>query len=162
MDKNAIKKFAIWARRDLIERVALKAAIYGVTAEDPGDPNADYAGERLFTNREKELRKKLIQAVKDKGFDRVVENAAYAWFNRFTALRFMEVNGYLDVRVFTNADGKFKPQILDEAFRLDLDGLDPDELDRLSAPDKREDLYQYLLLRQCDDLLHCCLIYFTI
>ncbi len=151
-NKNAIEKFAKWARRDLIERVALKAAIYGVTAENPGDPNADYAGERLFTNREKELRKKLIQAVKDKGFDRVVENAAYAWFNRFTALRFMEVNGYLDVRVFTNAEGKFKPQILDETFRLDLDGLDPDELDRLSAPDKREELYQYLLLRQCDDL----------
>ncbi len=39
MDKNAIKKYAVWARRELIERVSQRAMIYGITTKDTGDPN---------------------------------------------------------------------------------------------------------------------------
>ena len=55
-----------------------------------------------------------------------MEEAAYTWFNRFIALRFMEVNGYLPskIRVFTDSEGNFKPEILKEAMTVDLDGID--------------------------------------
>ena len=54
MDKNAIKKYAVWARRELIERVSQRAMIYGITAKDAGDPNAESINGRLDqgTNQE--------------------------------------------------------------------------------------------------------------
>ena len=57
MDKNAIKKLAIWARRELIERVSQRAAIYGITAEDHGDPEAESINGRLLSSNEKNQRK---------------------------------------------------------------------------------------------------------
>lgn len=154
MDKNAIKKFAIWARNELIERVSQRAFIYGVTAQDTGDPNAVSANGRPLNNTEMKQRKALIQKVKKQGYGQVMEEVAYTWFNRFAALRFMEVNGYLPshVRVFTNDAGEFKPQILAEAIHLELEGLDRNKVYELEEANKREDLYKYLLIVQCNAL----------
>ena len=126
MDKNAIKKYAVWARRELIERVSQRAMIYGITAKDAGDPNAESVNGHLLSQAEKRQRQALIRNIKTKGYEQVMEEVAYTWFNRFAALRFMEVNGYLPshIRVFTNDAGEFKPQILAEAIHLELDGLD--------------------------------------
>ena len=126
MNKNAIKKYAIWARRELIERVSQRAMIYGITPKDVGNPDADSVNGHLLSQTEKKQRQALIRIIGEKGFTQVMEEVAYTWFNRFAALRFMEVNGYLPshVRVFTNDAGEFKPQILAEAIHLELDGLD--------------------------------------
>ena len=154
MDKNAIKKFAIWARRELIERVSQRAAIFGITAEDHGEPEAESINGRLLSSSEKHQRKILISNIKEKGFEQVIEEVAYTWFNRFAALRFMEVNGYLPshVRVFTNDAGEFKPQILSEAIHLELDGLNMDKVYELENANKTEELFKYLLVVQCNAL----------
>ena len=130
MDKNAIKKYAVWARRELISRVSQKALQYGVSEKDFGDINADSVNGIVLSPKEKTQRASLIAKIKKDGYQQAMEEAAYTWFNRFTALRYMEVNGYLPshVRVFTNDQNEFKPQIIDEAINLELDGLDLDKV----------------------------------
>ena len=83
-----------------------------------------------------------------------MEEVAYTWFNRVSALRFMEVNGYLPshVRVFTDEENNFKPQIITEAIHLDLDGLDMEKVYELKDAEKTEELYKYLLIVQCNAL----------
>ncbi|MCR5783582.1 MAG: BREX-1 system adenine-specific DNA-methyltransferase PglX [Clostridia bacterium] len=154
MDKNAIKKYAVWARRELIERVSKRAQIYGISEENIIDPAADSVGVYVLSRTEKRQRQALIAKIRDEGWQQVMEEAAYTWFNRFAALRFMEVNGYLPshVRVFTNDAGEFKPQILAEAIRLELDGLDRNRVYELESANEREELYKYLIITQCNAL----------
>lgn len=154
MDKNAIKKYAVWARRELIERVSQRALVYGITAKDAGDPNAESVNGHLLSQAEKRQRQALIRYIKEKGYEQVMEEVAYTWFNRFAALRFMEVNGYLPshIRVFTNDAGEFKPQILAEAIHLELDGLDMKKVYELESANKSEELFKYLLIVQCNAL----------
>ena len=154
MDKNAIKKYAVWARRELIERVSQRAMIYGITEKDIGDPKEDSVNGHLLSQAEKRQRQALIRNIKTKGYEQVMEEVAYTWFNRFAALRFMEVNGYLPshIRVFTNDAGEFKPQILAEAIHLELDGLDMNKVYELESANKSEDLFKYLLIVQCNAL----------
>ena len=154
MDKNAIKKFAVWARTELIARVSLKGVEYGITEDNMVDANADSVGGKVLTANEKAQRKALIAEINDKGYKQVMEEVAYTWFNRFSALRFMEVNGYLPshVRVFTDEENNFKPQIITEAIHLDLDGLDMEKVYELKDAEKTEELYKYLLIVQCNAL----------
>ncbi len=79
---------------------------------------------------------------------------AYTWFNRFAALRFMEVNGYLPshIRVFTDDEGHFRPQILAEAIHLELDGLNMEKVYQLKDANQEEELFKYLLIVQCNAL----------
>lgn len=154
MDKNAIKKFAVWARTELIARVSLKGVEYGITEDNIEDANADSIGGKVLTADEKKQRQALIAEINDKGYKQVMEEVAYIWFNRFSALRFMEVNGYLPshVRVFTDEENNFKPQIITEAIHLDLDGLDMEKVYELKDAEKSEELYKYLLIVQCNAL----------
>lgn len=154
MDKNAIKKFAVWARTELLPRVSLKAVEYGITEDNIEDANADSVGGKVLTADEKKQRQALIAEINDKGYKQVMEEVAYTWFNRFSALRFMEVNGYLPshVRVFTDEENNFKPQIITEAIHLDLDGLDMEKVYELKDAEKTEELYKYLLIVQCNAL----------
>ena len=154
MDKNAIKKFAVWARTELIARVSLKGVEYGITEDKIEDANADSVGGKVLTADEKKQRQALIAEINDKGYKQVMEEVAYTWFNRFSALRFMEVNGYLPshVRVFTDEENNFKPQIITEAIHLDLDGLDMERVYELKDAEKTEELYKYLLIVQCNAL----------
>ena len=154
MDKNAIKKFAVWARTELIARVSLKGVEYGITEDNIEDANADSVGGKVLTADEKKQRQALIAEINDKGYKQVMEEVAYTWFNRFSALRFMEVNGYLPshVRVFTDEENNFKPQIITEAIHLDLDGLDMEKVYALKEAEKTEELYKYLLIVQCNAL----------
>ena len=154
MDKNAIKKYAVWARRELIERVSQRALVYGITGSDAGDPNSESVNGHLLSQAEKGQRQALIRSIKAKGYEQTIEEVAYTWFNRFAALRFMEVNGYLPshIRVFTNDAGEFKPQILAEAIHLELDGLDMNKVYELESANKSEELFKYLLIVQCNAL----------
>lgn len=156
MDKNAIKKYAVWARNELIARVTQKAEQYEITEKKITPADVDSIGGRLLTDAEKKQRKALIEKIQADGFEQVMEEVAYTWFNRFTALRFMEVNNYLPshTRVFTNASGEFKPQILADAIQLDLEGLNMDKVIELKDANKTEELYKYLLITQCNALSH--------
>jgi len=154
MDKNALKKYAVWARRELMLRVSQRAVFYGVTESDYGDASADSVNGRVLSPLEKNQRQALIEQIQKKGYQEVIEEVAYTWFNRFLALRFMEVNGYLPthVRIFTHENNQFKPQILAEAIHLDLDGLDIEQVYAYKEANQTEELFKYLLILQCNAL----------
>ena len=154
MDKNAIKKYAVWARRELIEKVSQKALQYGIEDGKELDPKLDSINGVLLTDDEKKQRQALIRKISENGYTQVMEEVAYTWFNRFIALRFMEVNGYLPshVRVFTDEEGEFKPQIMSEALHLELKGIDMEKVYELKNDNRDDDLFKYLLVTQCNDL----------
>lgn len=162
MDKTAIRNFAVKARRKLIEDITHKAYEIGITKDKILDIETFDGGFRVkgrengktFKKYELKQRNKLIQNIKYKGFEQVIEEVAYTWFNRFIALRFMEVNNYLPtgVRVLSSIEeGKTEPDIIQEALNIDLD-LDPEIVYRLQDSNDTEDLYRYLLVKQCNQL----------
>ena len=154
MDKIAIKKYAVWARTELISRIGQRAQRYGISAEKMADPDDDSINGRLLTPIEKRQRCALISQIKAKGYEQVMEEAAYTWFNRFCALRYMELNGYLPtkVRVFTDENNTFRPEILSEAIHLELEGLDREKVYALKEANESDRLYKYLLITQCNAL----------
>ena len=154
MNKNAIQKFAIWARNELIAQVSQRAYQYGIDESGFGDASADTLNGRLLTAEEKSQRQELIKQIKEKGYKQVMEEVAYTWFNRFIALRFMEVNNYLPshIRVFSDASGAFKPEILNDVLHLDLPGMDSGKVAEYIESNDTEALYRYLLLTQCNAL----------
>lgn len=155
MNKTAIKNYAIWARVQLIEAVKQKAYEYGITAESlTANSQPLTANSYPLTAKQSEQRSALLSRVRANGFDQVMEEAAYTWFNRFIALRFMEVNGYLPskVRVFTDETGAFKPEILKSAMTVEIEGLDRNRVLELLDKQDNEALYKYLLITQCNAL----------
>ena len=154
MNKNAIQKFAIWARKELIAQVSQRAYQYGIDESGFGDASADTLNGRLLTAEEKSQRQELIGRIREKGYKQVMEEVAYTWFNRFIALRFMEVNNYLPshIRVFSDASGAFKPEILNDVLHLDLPGLSSGKVAEYIESNDTEGLYRYLLLTQCNAL----------
>ena len=136
----------------LLECVKARAAWYEITEQ--ADPNATYVHGEPLSESDISQRTALIAKVKKDGFDQAMEEAAYTWFNRFCALRFMEVNGYLPshIRVFTDENNAFKPQILAEAIHLEglLEDIDIDKVFTLKEANKTNELYKYLLITQCN------------
>lgn len=154
MNKNAISKFAVWARRELISRVRQKAEQYGITESGFGNPDTAPVSGRIYTPTEKSQRAALIERISQHGFNTVVEEVAYTWFNRFIALRFMEVNGFLPsyVRVFSDEQNNFRPEILRQAASIELEGLDKQKVFALKSAGNDEELFKYLLIAQCNAL----------
>ena len=156
MDKTAIKNFAVWARKKLIEDIKQKAYEIGITEKEIKEPEVSTSdtmiiGDRSLNKIEIAQRKSLVSRIKEKGFSNVIEEVAYTWFNRFIALRFMEVNDYLPtgVRVLSSIEpGKKEPDIIKEALNIDLD-LDKELVYRLQDNNDTETLYRYLLVKQC-------------
>lgn len=156
MNKNAIKSYAVWARTELMKQVSQKAYEYGVTENSLPELNIDTINDRLLSSDEKSQLNELVREVRKNGFEHVIEEVAYTWFNRFIALRYMEVNNYLPrdlrVRVFTNENNEFKPEILSEALHLDMNGLDTQKVFDYIEQNKQEELYKYLLLTLCNEM----------
>ena len=154
MNKTAIKNYAIWARVQLIESAKQRAYEYEITENGENNPNLETIGGRLLSKTEKEQRQQLINQIRQKGYIQVMEEAAYTWFNRFIALRFMEVNGYLPskVRVFTDENNAFKPEILKEAMSIELEGLNRSLVLEMLDKQDNEALFKYLLIIQCNAL----------
>lgn len=156
MNKNAIKSYAVWARTELMKQVSQKAYEYGVTENSLPELNTDTINDRLLSSDEKSQLNELVREVRKNGFEHVIEEVAYTWFNRFIALRYMEVNNYLPrdlrVRVFTNENNEFKPEILSEALHLEMNGLDTQRVFDYIEQNKQEELYKYLLLTLCNEM----------
>lgn len=154
MNKSAIQKFAMWARTTLMEQVAQRAYQYGITQDGYGEENAITVNGMALSPQEQSQRRELVREIQAKGYEQVVEEVAYTWFNRFIALRYMEVNNYLPshIRVFSNSQGAFDPEILKEALHIDLPGLDQSKVAEYIEKTDNEALYRYLLLTQCNAL----------
>jgi len=159
MDKTAIKNFAVWARKKLIEDIKQKAYEIGITEKEIKEPQVSTSdtmiiGDRTLNKAEMEQRKSLVSRIKEKGFNNVIEEVAYTWFNRFIALRFMEVNEYLPtgVRVLSSIEpGKKEPDIIKEALNINLN-IDIELVYTLQDNNDTENLYRYLLVKQCNAL----------
>lgn len=154
MNKTAIKNFAVEARVQLIEAVKQRAYEYEITEDGENRADLESIGGHVLSAQVKEQRRELISQIQHKGYTQVMEEAAYTWFNRFIALRFMEVNSCLPskVRVFTDENGAFKPEVLKQAMSVELDGLDKNKVLQLLDAQANEELYKYLLITQCSEL----------
>jgi len=160
MNTANIKKYAPKARNNFIAAVTKQAARYGVTAKgtEPMEQRGDVAliGEQAFPKIIIQARKALERMVEQMGFAQAMEQAAYSWFNRLCAIRYMEVYDYLDHgrRVLSTAEGEpGTPQILDDCLEISLPGLDPQKVADLKLDgNKDEELYRELLLAQCHAL----------
>jgi type II restriction/modification system DNA methylase subunit YeeA len=159
MNKTAIKNYAVWARKKLIEDIKQRAYEIGITEERIKEPEVIASdtmilGDISLNKVEMEQRKNLVSRMKEKGFNNVIEEVAYTWFNRILALRFMEVNGYLPtgVRVLSSTEpGRKEPDIIKESLNVDLD-LDRDLVYKLQDENDTEALYRYLLVKHCNAL----------
>lgn len=158
MNKSNLKAYAPQARRDFIAAVTARANLLGVSANAiaPSDLNGDIA---IIEGREWPAkvawqREKLIARIKKDGFEQTVENIAYTWFNRFAALRFMELHDYFDHgwRVLSNREGGL-PEILNHASDVTLSGLNAAKARAMQlAGNQDNELYKMLLVAQCNEL----------
>jgi hypothetical protein len=159
MNKNLIKSYAPQARRDFIQAVTDRAGKLGLTNDhiEPVQIQGDVAtiGGQAFPRKVGELRQELERRIKRKGFDQFIEAMAYTWFNRFVALRYMEIHDYLGHgwRVLSNRSGPDIPEILENATEIELQGLNKEEVVQLKlAGDRDNELYRMLLIAQCNAL----------
>ena len=154
MNKTVIKNFAVDAHKLLVEQIKVKAYQYSVTDNSCPELNTESINGKLLSDVEKSQLNALIKTVNIHGYNHVIEEVAYTWFNRFIALRYMEVNNNLPqrVRVFTNESNEFKPEILAEAIHLDLEGLDKQKVFDFIDTNNQDALYKYLLLAICNDM----------
>lgn len=169
MNKNAIKKFAIDARNKLIASVTDKAGMLGITPDNCSEAitkGADFevyktaAGTEVTLNKKQcEQRRKLVDQIHARGFEAVVEEVAYTWFNRICAVRFMEVNDYMypvRVRVLSSEkEGKNEPDVVTMAPDIDWNFTDKEREEIIDAKmnNRLDDLFRMLFIKQCN-LLH--------
>jgi hypothetical protein len=164
MDKNKIKSFAIWARRSLIKSVSEKAYSIGIYEDKILESTAVQGGfklegkEEIFTLSKKD-RDALVKQVNEKGFEQVMEEVAYTWFNRFMGLRYMEVNDYLPtgVRILSSeVEEKKEPDVLTKVSEIiDELNLNANEIYNLLDTGNtldREKAYRIILVKQCNEL----------
>lgn len=164
MNTAKLKSYAPKARLDFIAAMQKQAANLGITAKhiEPLEVTGDIAliGGRTFPAQIKAARERLVTAVEQQGFAQTMEQAAYSWFNRLCAIRFMELKGYFDHgrRVLSSIHaGTHTPQILEECLDInlesDLPSLDKQRVIELKLDGTQdEQLYRELLLAQCHAL----------
>ena len=159
MHRNTLEAYAQKARRDFIAAVTDRAAFYGLTAKsiEPVVEEGDVTliGAHAFPRNVAEPRKLLEEQIRRDGFEQVMEAMAYTWFNRFAAIRYMELHDYLDhgYRVLSHPEGQNQPEILEHAADVDLPSLDREKAVELKLDgSKDEELYRLLLRAQCNAL----------
>lgn len=157
MKDSAIKSYCVWARRELMSEVERRCAIYDISESPTNPADADAVNGLVLTGAEKEQRRELLGTVREEGYGQIVERAAYTWFNRIMAIRFMEVNDLLPsrTRMLSTNDGSFKPQVLTEALSVDIEGLDRARTAGLVQGGDDEATFRCLFLAQCAELADC-------
>jgi len=159
MNTSRIKSYAPQARREFVQSVTSKANILGLSERNihPAEVKGDVAiiNGRPYPKKIEDLRQRIIQRINREGFQNVMESVAYTWFNRFMALRYMELHDYLDhgYRVLSNTSGSDTPEMLERAGDIDLPGLNKEKAIELRlAGNKDNELYQMLIVAQCNAL----------
>ncbi|BEO98626.1 BREX-1 system adenine-specific DNA-methyltransferase PglX [Fusobacterium nucleatum] len=160
MNKSSLKIFAIEARKELMEKMRTRLEILGITKN--GIEKAKVIGKEVEvkgTLYPKESYDSLIRKYKQVGYEELIEESAYTWFNRLTALAFMEANGYIDEKMIFNNGVKNEPAIIDNYYEFEFfKNLDNDlqkELHNLrdeNTPNSIEKLYSILMEEKCEDL----------
>ena len=160
MNKSSLKIFAIEARKELMEKMRTRLEILGITKN--GIEKAKVIGKEVEikgTLYQKESYDSLIRKYKQVGYEELIEESAYTWFNRLTALAFMEADVYIDEKIIFNNGVKNEPAIIDNYYEFEFfKNLDSDlqkELHNLrdeNTPNSIEKLYSILMEEKCEDL----------
>lgn len=166
MDKSAIRKFSIEARKILMKSAVTEAGFYGVTrkgCKNPIQKGNDFEVYETLAGTENRIygveikkRANLVKAVETLGFEQVIEETAYTWFNRIIAIRFMEVNGYLPTRVcvLSSETGSNTPDIVTQSLDVDLN-MTSKELEKIQKAkdgNRYDDAFRMLFVKQCNEL----------
>ncbi|WP_147564559.1 BREX-1 system adenine-specific DNA-methyltransferase PglX [Clostridium tyrobutyricum] len=167
MNKTAIKNFAVEARNMLRDSAISQAGLYGITEDGCAEPVQTGNGfevyktiagtdNRIFGDTIKK-RSNLVKAIDQKGFDNVIEEAAYTWFNRLIAIRFMEVNDYLPTRVrvlSSETSDKKEPDIVTQSLDVDLNMSEEEltEVQKAKDENRYDDAFAMLFIKQCNEL----------
>ena len=160
MNDTAIRNYCIWARNELIAGVEARMRLYGV-AEGAEPAGAAAVGGRALSPEETGWRDALLRAAAEEGFEHLRDRAAYTWFNRIAAVRYMEVHDFLPshVSMFTRPadDGGWElgSQAVDEALDVEIEGADPVRVAELKQAGEDGPLFRYLFLAQCAELSGC-------
>lgn len=156
MRTQAIEKFSIWARAELMRGVDQRAYDLALKPDAGNQLPADAAAVsgRVLSNLERTQRTELAGRIDRKGYGRFVEEAAYTWFNRLVAIRYMELHDYLPcrMRVLSGSDGSFEPQVLKESLTVQIEGLDRSRVLELVDAADDEALFHEILIAQCNEL----------
>jgi type II restriction/modification system DNA methylase subunit YeeA len=167
MNKSAIKTFAIESRKKLISEITHIAGLLGITNKGIAEPAHKSEGIEMYDIGAKDpyningeqikQRASLASKVRANGFDNVIEEVAYTWFNRIIAIRFMEVNDYLPTRVrvlSSETEGKVEPDIVTLAPEVDLEftAKEKEEILQLKHDNKLDEVFRILFIKQCNAL----------
>lgn len=166
MDKSEIKIFSIEARKILMRSAETEAGFYGVTrkgSKNPIQKGNDFEVYETLAGTENRIygadikkRANLVEAVETLGFDQVIEETAYTWFNRIIAIRFMEVNGYLPtrVRVLSSETGSKTPDIISQSLDVDLNmtSVELEKVQKAKEENRYDDAFRMLFVKQCNEL----------
>lgn len=164
MDTKELEKFCPWARIRLIDEVRQRCYAYGL--DDAGreefNRDATIVKGTVLSALERSQRSELYRRIEHDGYARFCEEMAYTWFNRFAAIRYMEVQGYLPcgVRMLssyceTSEYDSFSPDCLRMPTELDLLGLERDRVFDLVAAADDEALFRLILVAQMNELAEC-------
>ena len=166
INKSAIRNFAIEARNILIKSATTEAGFYGITKDEIKDPiqkGRDFEVYETLTGAENRIfdsdvkrRAALVEAIRQKGFDEVMEETAYTWFNRLIAIRFMEVNNYLPfrIRVLSSDSGSLTPDIVSRSLEVDLNLTDREleAIQKAKEENRYDDAFRLLFIKTCNEL----------
>ena len=160
MNKTSLKIFAIEARNELMEKMRTRLDILGITKN--GIEKAKVVGREVEINGSlypRESYNSLVRKYKQIGYEELVEESAYTWFNRLTALAFMEANEYIDEKMIFNNGLKNEPGIIDNYYDFEffknLDSELQKELHDLrdeNTANSIEKLYSILVEEKCEEL----------
>ena len=174
MEKAPIKKFAVEARKKLKADVTFQLERYGITENGIVEPQTSTDKELVFDlgngntqtiKGERYVNQYRNLAAHVRGFyttdepkkelEQFIEEIAYTWFNRLIAIRFMEVNRYLPVRVLSSEiTGQKLPDLVKAPFSGDLEFTEDEKkrIFELQDANKEDDLFRFLFFKQCNDL----------
>ena len=159
MNDTAIKNYCIWARAELLNEVENRMQRYGILEEGAEPADAQTVGGQALSTQEQKQRTQLLEMQARMGHAALRDKAAYTWFNRIIAIRFMELHDYLPsgIHVFCSANdaNAFEPEIVKEALDIDLPGASQEEIVPLVRAGEDEPLFRYLFLAQCNELAEC-------
>lgn len=157
MNDSALKNFCTWARVELINGVEAQMVRYGIT-----DPAPDPAGSQTINGQplsplEVEQRDELLGLQAVEGHDALRDRAAYTWFNRIVAMRFMEARGWLPscMRMLSCADGSHGSEAVENALDVEISTADPERVAELKMAGSDEPLWRYLFVAQSEELADC-------
>lgn len=163
MDKGSLKFFATESRKDLLEKMKNKLAVFGITSKGIKElEEKQKMGNKIEINGTlypKKSYDSLCSRYKVLGYEQLLEESAYTWFNRLVAFAFMEINNYIDERIVFNSGDRIEPEILDNYYEFDffqeLDEESQNEINDLKEKnrvDSLEKLYSILVEEKCYEL----------